>query len=135
MNCVILTGNLTRDPELKYLPGGGNAVTTFTVAVQRPFKNKEGNYEADFIPVQVWGRSAENAANYLRKGSRAGVSGRLQVRSYEDKEGNKRWVTEVVADRVEFLDSKGAGEQKQEPKGLADDGFAAIEDDLDLIPF
>jgi len=139
MNSVILIGRLTKDPDLKYPPGIGKAVATFTVAVNRTFKNKEGNYEADFIPVQVWGKAAENCANYLQKGRQVGVSGRLQIRKYEDKDGNSRWATEVVADRVEFLEyadkkidgGQPAGQGKY--TGLDPEGFEALDDDD--IPF
>ncbi|MZQ74759.1 MAG: single-stranded DNA-binding protein [Peptoclostridium sp.] len=141
MNCVILIGRLTKDPDLRYIPGTGNPVATFTVAVNRTFKNKEGNYEADFIPVQVWGKQAENCANYLQKGRQVGVSGRLQVRSYETQNGERRWVTEVVADRIEFLEwsskESGSGSSEAprsfEPTGLDPEGFQALDDDD--IPF
>lgn len=141
MNSVILIGRLTKDPDLRYIPGTGNPVATFTVAVNRTFKNKEGNYEADFIPVQVWGKQAENCANYLQKGRQVGVSGRLQVRSYETQNGERRWVTEVVADRIEFLEwsskENGSGAEEAprsfEPKGLDPEGFQALDDDD--IPF
>ena len=138
MNCVVLIGRLTKDPELRYIPGSGKAVATFTLAVNRPFKNREGQYEADFIPIQVWGKSAENAANYLAKGRQAAVSGRLQIRTYDDQQGQRRWVTEVVADRVEFLewgerDSRASQNTGFEPKGLDAAGFEALDDDD--IPF
>ena len=104
MNRTVLIGRLTKDPELKYTPGTGNAVATFTLAVDRQFKNKEGQKEVDFIPIVVWGKPAENAANYLSKGKLIGVSGRIQTRSYDAKDGSKRYVTEVVADEVQFLE-------------------------------
>jgi single-strand DNA-binding protein len=107
MNKVILIGRLTKDPELRYTPANGVAVATFTLAVNRPFANQQGEREADFIPVVVWRKQAENCANYLNKGSQAAVEGRIQVRSYEDREGQRRWVTEVVADNVQFLSKKG----------------------------
>lgn len=101
MNKVFLIGRLTKEPELKYTPNG-KAVATFTLAVNRPF-TQNGNSEADFINIVVWGKSAENAEQYLKKGQQAAVDGRLQIRNYEDNNGNKRYVTEVIADRVEFL--------------------------------
>jgi len=104
LNRVILIGRLTRDPELKYTTNG-TAVATFTLAINRRF-NKE---ETDFIDVVTWKGLAENCANYLGKGRLAAVEGRLQVRSYETKEGQKRKVTEVVADDVRFLDKGGTG--------------------------
>lgn len=102
MNRVFLIGRLTRDPELRYTPNGA-AVATFTVAVDRKFNRNE----ADFIPIVVWNKTAENCANYLGKGRLVAVEGRLQIRSYETQEGQKRWVTEVVADEVKFLDKGG----------------------------
>lgn len=104
MNKVILIGRLTKDPELKFTSGNGNAVTTFTLAVERRMPNKDGVREADFIQIVVWGKVAESSANYLSKGKLAGVSGRIQVRSYDAKDGTKRYVTEVVAEEVQFLE-------------------------------
>jgi len=107
INRVILVGRLTADPTLRYTPNGV-AVATFTLAVNRPFANQQGEREADFINVQVWRKPAENVANYLRKGNLAGVDGRLQTRSYEGQNG-RVYVTEVVADSVQFLEPKGKG--------------------------
>ncbi len=108
LNRVVLVGRLTRDPELRYTPNG-IAVASITLAVNRTFSNQQGNREADFINVIVWRKQAENVANYLRKGSLTGVDGRLQTRNYENNEGKKVFVMEVVADSVQFLDSKGSG--------------------------
>ena len=108
LNRVILIGRLTRDPELKYTPSG-MAVANFTLAVDRFRTNAQGEREADFIPIVVWQKQAENCANYLGKGSLAAVDGRMQVRSYDDKDGIRRWVTEVVAENVRFLDRRGEG--------------------------
>ena len=105
LNRVILIGRLTRDPELKYTPNG-TAVANFTLAVDRFRNNAQGERETDFIPVVVWQKQAENCANYLGKGSLAAVDGRMQVRSYDDRDNIRRWVTEVVADTVRFLDRK-----------------------------
>ncbi len=107
MNKVVLIGRLTKDPELKFTPGTGTAVATFTVAVDRRF-SKDGQREADFIPVVVWGKQAESTANYMSKGKLIGISGRIQTRSYDAKDGSKRYVTEVVAEEVQFLEW-GAG--------------------------
>ncbi|QOY37370.1 single-stranded DNA-binding protein [Anaerobacillus isosaccharinicus] len=107
LNRVVLVGRLTRDPELKYTPNG-IAVASITLAVNRPFSNQQGNREADFINVVIWRKQAENVANYLRKGSLAGVDGRLQTRNYENNEGKKVFITEVVADSVQFLETKGS---------------------------
>lgn len=103
MNKVVLIGRLTKDPELKFTPGNGTAVTTFTLAVDRRF-SKDGQREADFIPIVVWGKQAESTANYMSKGKLMGVSGRIQTRSYEAKDGTRRYVTEVIAEEVKFLE-------------------------------
>ncbi|WP_010298273.1 single-stranded DNA-binding protein [Clostridium senegalense] len=103
MNKVVLIGRLTKDPELKFTPGAGTAVTTFTIAVNRKFK-REGQPDADFIPVVVWGKQAESTANYMSKGKLISVAGRIETRSYEAKDGTRRYVTEVVADEVHFLE-------------------------------
>ena len=99
---MVLIGRLTKDPELKYTPGSGTAVTTITLAVDRRF-TKDNQKEADFIPVVIWGKSAEATAQHMKKGLLIGVSGRIQTRSYEAKEGGKRYVTEVVAEEIKFL--------------------------------
>lgn len=103
MNKVTIIGRLTKDPELKYTPGNGTAVTSITVAVDRRF-SKDGQKEADFIPVVIWGKIAETTAQYTAKGKLIAVSGRIQTRSYDAKDGTKRYVTEVVADEVQFLE-------------------------------
>lgn len=110
MNKVILIGRLTKDPELKFTPGSGTAVTTLTLAVDN-YNSKSGEKTADFIPVVIWGKQAENTAQYMSKGSQIAVSGRISVRTYDAKDGTKRYVTEVVADTfngVSFL-SRGNG--------------------------
>jgi single-strand DNA-binding protein len=150
MNRVILVGRLTKDPELKYTPSGA-AVTTFTLAVNRTFTNQQGEREADFINCVVWKRAAENAANFLKKGSLAGVDGRLQSRSYEGQDGKRVYVTEVVAESVQFLEPKTntpgetynrQAEQKSTYEGktrVNDDPFAnngqAIDISDDDLPF
>ncbi len=105
MNSVILVGRLTRDPELKYAAGSQTAVANFTLAVDRPFSK---NNEADFLRIVVFGKSAENCGTYLKKGSQIAVQGRIQTGSYETKTGERRYTTDIVADRVEFL-SKSTG--------------------------
>lgn len=102
MNKVTLIGRLTKDPELKYTPGAGTAVTTVTLAVDRRY-SKDEKKEADFIPVVIWGKSAESTAQYMKKGLLMGVAGRIQTRSYEAKDGGKRYATEVVAEEIKFL--------------------------------
>lgn len=107
MNKVFLIGRLTRDPELRYT-GNNTAVATFSIAVNRNFSNQDGVREADFINIVVWRKQAENVKNYLSQGSQVAIDGRIQTRSYDDQNGNKRYVTEVVADNVEFLGSKNS---------------------------
>lgn len=107
MNRVVLVGRLTKDPDLRITPSGV-AVATFTLAVNRTFTNQQGEREADFIQCVVWRRQAENVANYLRKGSLAGVDGRIQTRNYEAQDGKRVYVTEVVAESVQFLEPRSA---------------------------
>jgi single-strand DNA-binding protein len=106
MNRVVLVGRLTKDPELRYTPSGV-AVATFTLAVNRTFTNQQGEREADFINIVVWRKAAENVANYLKKGSLAGIDGRVQTRNYEGQDGKRVYVTEVIAESVQFLDTRG----------------------------
>lgn len=103
LNTIVLIGRLTRDPELRYTPSG-TAVCSFSLAVDRPFTNQQGERETDFIDIVVWRREAENVAQHLTKGRMAAVQGRLQIRSYETQDGQKRRVAEVIADTVRFLD-------------------------------
>jgi single-strand DNA-binding protein len=114
MNSCQLIGRLTKPVDLRYTPSG-SAVGNFTIAVNRTFKNQNGEYEADFINCQVWKKQAENMANFTDKGSLVGITGRIQTRSY-DTDNGKRYVTEVVAESVQFLDSKG--EKKKENQTL-----------------
>ena len=107
MNKVVLIGRLTRDPELRYT-GNNTPVATFSLAVNRNFSNQQGEREADFINIVVWRKQAENVKNYVTQGSQVAVEGRIQTRSYDDQNGQKRYVTEVVADNVEFLGSKNS---------------------------
>jgi single-strand DNA-binding protein len=120
MNRVVLVGRLTKEVELRYTPSGV-AVATFTLAVNRTFTNQQGEREADFINCVVWRKPAENAANFLKKGSLAGVDGRLQSRSYEDKDGKRVFVTEVVAESVQFLEPRSGnnaqGGENQQGQG------------------
>lgn len=108
LNRIVLIGRLTKDPELRYTPNG-KAVAGFTLAVDRAFKSPQGERETDFINIVVWGVQAENCANYLSKGKLAAVDGRLQIRSFDGQDGQKRWITEVVADTVRFLSPKDSG--------------------------
>lgn len=108
LNRIVLIGRLTRDPELRYTQSGV-AVASFTLAVDRTFKNAAGERETDFINVVVWRQQGENCANYLSKGKLAAVDGSLQLRSYTGNDGVKRTVAEVVADNVRFLSPKEGG--------------------------
>ncbi len=121
LNRVILIGRLTRDPELRYTPAGV-AVTQFTLAVDRAFSGNREEREADFIPIVTWRQLAETCANYLRKGRLAAVEGRIQVRNYENNEGRRVYVTEVIADNVRFLESpnrEGGGQGRDDAYGSA----------------
>ncbi len=108
LNRIVLIGRLTREPELRFTPNG-HAVCSFTLAVDRPFTNQEGNRETDFINIVVWNKQGENCAQYLAKGRLAAVDGRLQIRSYDGNDGQRRYVTEVIADNVRFLSSRNEG--------------------------
>ena len=105
MNRVVLVGRLTKDPELRYTPNGV-AVCTFTLAVNRPFTNQQGERDVDFINCVTWRKTAENLANYQRKGNLIGIDGRIQTRSYEGDDGKRRYITEVIAESVQFLEPK-----------------------------
>lgn len=122
MNKIILLGRLTKDPEVRYTQSG-KVVTQFTLAVDRPFAAADGKKEADFIPVVIWGKSAELAGNSLGKGQRVLVEGRVQIRSYDANDGSKRWMTEVIADRFEFVERKAdaqPAQPAQQPKRAED---------------
>lgn len=107
MNRVVLVGRLTKDPDLRYTPNGV-PVATFTLAVNRTFTNQQGEKETDFINCVIWRRAAENVANFLKKGSLAGVDGRIQTRNYEGQDGKRVYVTEVLAESVQFLEPKNS---------------------------
>ncbi|HDH5730946.1 TPA: single-stranded DNA-binding protein [Staphylococcus aureus] len=113
LNRVVLVGRLTKDPEYRTTPSGVS-VATFTLAVNRTFTNAQGEREADFVNCVVFRRQADNVNNYLSKGSLAGVDGRLQSRNYENKEGQRVYVTEVVCDSVQFLEPKNTNDSQQD---------------------
>ena len=113
MNKVILVGNLTRDPELTETPSG-ISVCRFSIAVSRDYANSEGERETDFFNITVWRGRAENCGKYLKKGNKVAVVGSLQNRSYDDKDGIKRYVTDIVASEVEFLTPKANGAEGEE---------------------
>ena len=132
MNTITLLGRLTKNPEARYT-STGKAVTLFTLAVNRPYTNSDGQREADFINCQAWGKTAEVVGNHVSKGDRLLVEGRLQIRSYTDKEGVKRYATEVVVNRVEFIEQKKDSNVKTEGSPMDDFGSADFEQDS--IPF
>ena len=136
LNRVVLIGRLTRDSELSYTPNGV-AVCKFSLAVDRNFKNANGERETDFIPVVVYRKLAELCAEYLSKGKIAAIDGRLQVRTYENIEGRKMWVYEVVAENVRFLSPKDGGNSGHGvSSGASDAGTYGHEVSLDDdIPF
>lgn len=107
INRAVLTGRLTRDPELKYTQSG-NAVCSFTLAVDRQFRNQNGDREADFINCVIWRKSAENFSNFTHKGSMVGIDGRIQVRNYENQQGQRVYVTEVIVDSFALLESRNS---------------------------
>ncbi len=117
MNKVVLIGRLTRDPDLRY-PSTNVPVANFTVAVNRPFENQNGERVADFINVIVWRKQAENVKKYIGKGSLVAVEGRIQTRNYDGADGKKVYVTEVVADSVQFLESKSQAQNRNSSFGM-----------------
>ncbi|NMF00263.1 single-stranded DNA-binding protein [Aneurinibacillus aneurinilyticus] len=141
LNRAVLVGRLTADPILRYTQGG-TAVGTFTLAIDRRMTNQNGEKETDFIPVVVWGKTAEASSKYLAKGRQAAVDGRIQVRSYENNEGQRVRVTEVVAEQVQFL---GGNNGQQNSNGQAgkppanDNPFASDGKPIDIsdddLPF
>ncbi|CCQ92845.1 Single-stranded DNA-binding protein 3 [[Clostridium] ultunense Esp] len=144
MNNVVLIGRLTRDPELRYIPNTGTPVSTFSLAVDKPLSREKkqemeakGQPTADFINIVVWGKQAENCANYLAKGRLTAVQGRIQSRTYDAKDGTRRYVTEVVAERVQFLewgdDSSSNFNSSSDSDFPGIDGFEPVDDDN--IPF
>lgn len=124
MNKVVLIGRLAKDIEVRYTTNQ-KVVATFSMAVNRDFKNANGEYDADFFNIVMWGRPAELAGNTLRKGNKIAVEGRIQNRSYEAKDGTKRYVTEIVANGFEYL------EKREQPKDMASMGTDVTKD----LPF
>lgn len=142
MNSVVLIGRLCRDPELKYLPNGGTAVCKFSIAVDKQLSREKkqemesaGQPTADFINIVVWGKMGENSANYLKKGRNVAVQGRIQTGSYTAADGNKRYTTDVVAERVQFIDY-GDKQQSNNSGDFNTEGFH-LDDSIDEsdIPF
>ena len=147
MNHVVLVGRLTRDPELRYIAGTGTPVANFAIAVDREFSGKDGKKETDFIDIQVWGKSAENCANYIGKGSLVAIQGSIRIDSYQNQAGETRKATRVNANRVQFLDTRNKSESSYQKSpsfepvgfeptnsgGLDPNAFQAIDDED--IPF
>ncbi|MEV2910734.1 single-stranded DNA-binding protein [Paenibacillus larvae] len=132
LNRVVLIGRLTKDPELRYTPSG-IAYTSFTLAVERPFKTN-GEKETDFINIVTWRQTAEACANYLRKGRLTAVEGRIQVRNYENNEGRRIYVTEVIAEHVRFLESSKKNNDTQNTEDSSNQESAPV-DISDGLPF
>lgn len=134
MNKAVLVGRLTKDPEVR-TTASGIKTASFTLAVERDFKNANGEREADFIPIVTWRGAAELAEKYLSKGKQMAVSGRIQTRNYEDKEGVKHYVTEVVADEIQFLSSGNHSSKSEtaQKKETAGDSFSVPLDGFEEI--
>lgn len=147
MNNVVLVGRLTRDPELRYIPGSGTPVANFTLAIDRDYKNRDGSTSTDFIPVEIMGKPAEFCANYITKGRLVGVQGSIRVDRYETPNGEKRTFTKVAGRNIQALESKGQAvpnmpdmgdssfdAPKFEPSGVVSPSeFSAVDDDD--VPF
>lgn len=124
MNKIILIGRLTKDPELRYTQSG-TAVAGFTLAVDRRFSNQSGEREADFVNCVAWQKAAEFVSEYFHKGKQMALEGRLQVRSYDGNDGQKRWVTEVVAEQIEFVGSKHDSNSNRSSSGTGNSSGSA----------
>lgn len=132
MNNVVLIGRLTKDPELTYIQGSGTAVAKFTIAINRDYKDKNGNYPVDFIPIEVIGKSAEYVSNYIQKGRLVALQGSIRIERYEDKNGDNKTFTKVVTQKVRPLE-KAKDNNNANSNNNAEFEVAAIEDDE--IPF
>lgn len=136
INRVVLLGRLTRDVELKYTQSG-TAVGSFSLAVQRPFKDANGERSSDFVNAIIWRKPAENFANFVHKGSLVGIEGRLQTRNYENNQGQRVYVTEVVVDNFSLLEKKGDSQSTQQPPAdpFANSDNSKMEFDDSQLPF
>ncbi|WP_461240303.1 single-stranded DNA-binding protein [Paucilactobacillus sp. N302-9] len=146
INRTTLTGRLTKDPELRYT-ANGTAVATFTIAVNRQFTNQAGERESDFIQCQIWRKAAENFTNFTHKGSLVGIDGRIQTRNYENQQGQRVYVTEVMVENFSLLEPKSKNQQtsnqqandQQPASKTVDDPFASSGDPIDIsdddLPF
>lgn len=137
LNSVVLVGRLTKDPELRYTPSN-QAVATFSLAVNRNFKSQNGEREADFINCVIWRQQAENLANWAKKGALIGITGRIQTRSYENQQGQRVYVTEVVADNFQLLEFNKQNNQGQS-QGYSQPDFSRQAEPMDIsdddLPF
>ena len=142
INRTVLVGRLTKDPELKYTPSGV-PMARFTLAVNRPFSNQQGEKEADFINCIAWRKQAENLSNFMKKGNMVGIEGRIQTGSFEGQDGKRVFTTDVIADSIQFLEARGGGNGSQNTQGqqnqIGEDPFAntkgPIEVNSDDLPF
>lgn len=130
INNVVLVGRLTKDPDLRYT-ASGTAVATFTLAVNRNFTNQDGKREADFINCVIWRKSAETLANYAQKGTLIGITGRVQTRNYENQEGQRVYVTEVVAENFQLLESRSTTESRESSKDASQSSDTNHKDPVD----
>ena len=142
MNKVVLVARLCRDPEVRYTQGeNASTIARFSVAVNRRFKNNEGNYDADFINCVAFGKSAEFIEKYFKKGMAIGITGRIQTGNYTNKEGVKVYTTDVVVEEAEFVESKNSGggagniNTSTNNNTSSDDDFMNVPDDLEDLPF
>lgn len=134
INRVVLVGRLTKDPELRRT-GNGTAVASFTLAIDNRLKDENGNKTTSFIPCVVWNQQAENCVRFVHKGSLVGVEGRLNQRSYQNKDGNNVQVIEVICDSVQYLDSKKQEESSQQTQSTETKNTSNIDDFEDSLPF
>ena len=138
MNKVILMGRLTKDPDLKYTSGNNTAVCSFTLAIDRRFQRQGEERQTDFIQIVAWSKLAEFCGKYFQRGRQVAVTGRIQTRTWDDNEGKRHYVTEIVAEEAYFADSKRDGEMPAKASGAQNadqaDGFYPLEEDDDL-PF
>ena len=133
-NIVLLIGRLTKDPDVRYTTQTQTAVATFTLAVNRPYSKEK---EADFIRIVVYGKSAENCGTYIKKGSLVEVQGRIQTGSYKKDNGDTVYTTDVIAERVEFLDSRNESGNSSNSNSNSNvpDGFHAFDEEDETVPF
>lgn len=140
MNVTVLIGRLTKEVTLRYVPSTGKAVANFSIAVDRPYTSKTGEKLTDFFNIVVWGKQAENCTNYLDKGRLVGIKGTLENRSYDTQNGEKRYITEIIAENVQFLEfapkvnpTDGSNVMIEEQAEYDESGYRELEDEE--VPF